>query len=373
MRTTAIGMMLLAAVGCSEPPYSLGVWAGPTGANVAKMAQNDINYKGGISDRRMVTRVVSQRTVSFNELTPEILGLSLDSMAADTMVRALVMRMTDSVTEAAAQEFESLSLPYLITNPVPASYTQTHPNAFLLVPTVEEQAEFLAQQAQAEPAPRRAALFSLREPHADSLAAAITRALSARGIPIVFATSFSQSADRYTMQAKANETTSHRPTIILFIGRTPSLYETYGTFLNRTPKARVIASDLAETFHLYGNPGQRYTGVRFVRFFDPLSPDSVTTNLRDRLWGWIGRDELNSEAAVTYEALNGLAQVMNTGALTRASLSRALRSGARMNGLLGEWQFDGQRRVNRPIYLAEIRADTVVLVASNNKGALARQ
>jgi ABC-type branched-subunit amino acid transport system substrate-binding protein len=365
--------MLLAAVGCSEPPYSLGVWAGPTGANVAKMAQTEINFKGGIADRRLVTRVVSQRTVSFNELTPEILKLSLDSMAADTMVRALVMRMTDSVTEAAAQEFESLGLPYLITNPVSASYTQTHPNAFLLVPTVEAQAGFLAQQAEAEPAPRRVALFSLREPHADTLAAAITRELTRRGIPIVFSTTFSQNADGFNMQAKANETTTHRPTIIFFIGRTPSLYEVYGTFVNRLPNTRVIASDLAETFHLYGNPGQRYTGVRFVRFFDPLSTDSITTNLRDRLWAWIGRNELNSEAAVTYEALSGLAQLMNQGALTRDSLAGALRNGARMNGLQGSWQFDVNRRANRPMYLAEIRADTVVLVASSNNGALARQ
>jgi ABC-type branched-subunit amino acid transport system substrate-binding protein len=311
--------------------------------------------------------------VSFNELTPDILALSLDSMATDTMVRAMVMRMTDSVTEAAAQKFEALGIPYLITNPVAADYTRSHPHAFLLVPTVEEQADFLVQQVQAEPAPRRVALFSLREPHADSLAAALSRALAARGLTPVFAATFAQSADAFTMQAKAEETASYRPTVILFIGRTPSLYEVYGTFLNRLPSARVLASDLAETFHLYGDPGQRYTGVRFVRFMDPWAPDSLTAGLRDRLWGWIGRDELNSEAAVTYEAIKGLAQVMDLGAVARDSLTRALQNGARMTGLHGPWQFDAERRVRRPIYLAEVRRDTVVVVANNVTGALARQ
>ena len=364
---------LVGLLGCSEPPYRFGVWAGPTGANVAKMVENEINYKGGIDDRRLLARVVYQRAVSFNELTPDLLALSLDSMATDTMLRAMVMRMTDSVTEATAQKLESLGIPYLITNPVPQAYTRSHPHAFLLVPTTEEQAEFLAQQVELEPTPHRVALFSLREAHADSLAAALTRALTARGIKPVFNATFAQSADAFTMQAKAEETATYKPTVILFIGRTPSLYEVYGTFLNRLPKIRVLATDLAETFHLYGNPGQRYTGVRFVRFLDPRAPDSLTVGLRDRLWGWIGRDELNSEAAVTYEAIRGLAQVMNTGAVTRDSLTSALRHGARMTGLHGPWQFDAEQRVRRPMYLAEVQRDTVVVIANSVTGALARQ
>ena len=369
-----IGLLLLGAtalVGCSEPPYRFGVWAGPTGANIAKMLENEINYTGGVADRRLVTRVVSQRSVTFNELTADGLRLSLDSMASDTLVRAMVMRMTDSVTEAAAQKLEKRGVPYLITNPMPAAYTETHPHAFLLVPTVEEQADFLATQAAAQPAPRRVALFSVREEHADTLTAATIRALKQRGMEPVYATTFSQQADHYNMQAKAAETATYKPNIILFIGRTPSLYEVYGTFLNRLDTVQVFASDLVESFHLYGNPGQRYTGVRFVRFIDPLATDSMTTRLRDRLWAWIGRNELNSEAAVTYDALKGLTQLMNEGAVTRDSLASALRNGARMQGLLGPWQFEN-RRVKRPIYLAEVKPDTIVMIGRNNAGALAK-
>src|SRR5262249_47420661 len=150
------------------------------------MVQSEINYTGRVGERRLEARVVSQRAVSFNELTDDGLRLSLDSMATDTTVRAVVMRMTDSVTEAAAQRFEQLGMPYLITTPVSEQYLTTHPHAFLLVPTVEEQAELLAAQAMAEPAPRRVALIHVREPHADSMATAITRALAKRGITPVF-------------------------------------------------------------------------------------------------------------------------------------------------------------------------------------------
>ncbi len=362
----------LGLAGCSNDPYRIGVWAGPTGANVAKMVESEVNLKGRISGRRMVTRVVSQRTVSFNELTPAGLRISLDSMAMDTMVRAVVMRMTDSVTEAAAQKFESLGLPYLITTPVAAAYTETHPHAFLLVPTVEEEAEFLAEQAAQSPAPQRVALISVREPHADSLVAATTRALTRRGLTPVFAISFAQSADVLNLQAKAEETASHKPTVIFFVARSPSLFEMYGTLLNRLPKVRVIGSDMVESFHLYGNPGQRYTGVRFVRLFDPLSSDSLTAGLRDRLWGWIGRNELNSEAAITYDAIKGLAELMNQGAVSRDSLSKALRGGARMTGVLGTWQFDENRRAKRPLYLAEVRRDRIVTVG-NGEVTLARK
>jgi ABC-type branched-subunit amino acid transport system substrate-binding protein len=373
---TRARVILLAAVaisGCSEQPYRLGVWAGPTGANVAKLVEQDINYNGGVGDRRMHIRVVSQAMVSFNELTAEALKLSLDSMVADTTLRAVVTRMTDTVTEAAARRFESAGIPYLITNPVSNAFLQSHPHAFLLVPTVEDQAEFLVEQVAAEPAPRRVALFSLREPHADSLATAIRRALQARGMSPVVSMTFPQTADSYTMQAKAAETGTYRPNIVLFIGRTPSLYEVYGTFLNQLPNVRVICSDLVETFHLYGNPGQRYTGVRFVRFFDPLAPDSMTISLRDRLWAWIGRDELNSEAAVTYEGLRGLAELMKQGALSREALTQALRGGKPMAGVLGPWQFDADRKAKRPMQLAEVRSDTVVVVPASPRAALARQ
>ncbi|MGH7460007.1 MAG: ABC transporter substrate-binding protein [Longimicrobiales bacterium] len=369
-RVLAAAALLLAA--CSRDPYRVGVWTGPTGANVAKMAESEVNIKTGVAGRRMVTRVVSQRTVSFNELTPEALRISLDSMASDTMVRGVVMRMTDSITEEAAQKFESLGIPYLITTPVSAAYMETHPHAFLLVPTIEEQSQFLVAQALRTPKPQRVAIINVREPHADALAAATTRELASHGITPVFATSFSQAADRYNILAKAEETTTHKPTVIFFIGRTPSLFEMYGTMVNRLPDAAVIGSDLVESFHLYGNPGQRYTGVRFVRLFDPRSSDSLTVGLRDRLWGWIGRDELNSEAAVTYDAIKGMAELMNQGALSRDSLNKVLRSGVQLKGILGTWQFDENRRARRALQLAEVKADRIVEVKADET-ALARK
>jgi ABC-type branched-subunit amino acid transport system substrate-binding protein len=368
-----IVLSALAICACSEEPRRIGVWMGPTGANIAKMAQSEVNFNGGIAGRRLMTRVVAQRTVSFNELTPDALKVSLDSIAQDTSVLAVITRMTDSITEAAAQRYESLKMPYLVATPVSREYTKTHPHAFLMVPTVEDQAEFLAEQALAEPQPRRVAMINVREQHADSMTAAVTRALRARGITPVFSTSFSQSADEFNLQAKAAEITTYKPSIIYFIGRSPSLFLMHGFMRNKLPDMRLLGSDLVESFHVYANPGWKYTGLRFVRYFDPLSTtDSTISVLRDRLWGWVGRNELNSEAALTYDAVKALAEAMKAGALTREALARAL-SSSEWKGVIGPVNFGPERMVKRTMYLAEVRTDTVVTVSSSEKGVLAKK
>ena len=156
LKTRSLLLLSALALGaCTEQPRRIGVWAGPTGANMATMAATEVNYGGGIAGRRLVARVVSQQAVSFSELTDAALKLSLDSISSDTTVIAVITRMTDSVTEAAARRWESLGVPYLVTTPVSKEYVKTHPHAFLLVPPIEEQASFLAEQALQEPQPRR--------------------------------------------------------------------------------------------------------------------------------------------------------------------------------------------------------------------------
>ncbi len=369
-----IVVVAMAFAGCSKEPHRVGVWAGPTGANIAKMAANEVNYNGRIAGRQLVARVVAQQAVSFSELTPQTLKLSLDSIGSDSSVLGMVTRMTDTITEAAAKRWESMGMPYLVLTPVSADYPKTHPHAFLMVPSVEEQAAFLADQALQEPQPRRVALINVREPHADSMAAAITRALATRGIKPVFVTSFSQTADEYNLQAKAAELTTYTPTIVYFVGRSPSLFLMHGTMRNKLPNMRLLGSDLVESFHVYGNPGWKYTGLRFVRYFDPLTTsDTLVAKLRDRFWGWVGRNELTSEAGVTYDGVKALAHAMRSGALTRSALTESLRGNLDYTGALGPLRFGPEQRMKRTMQLAEVRMDTIVTVTTSDSERLARK
>lgn len=367
-RTLLLVLLAAALTACSEQPYRIGVWSGPTGANLAKMVESEINFNGGVAGRRMKVRVVDQRAVVMNELTPAALRASLDSIARDTSVTAVVTRMTDSITEHGAQLFEQHGIPYLISTPMDEQYLATHPHAFLLVPTVQQQAEFLAAQVEQEPTPRRVAIMYVRERHAEALATEIGNALARRGIKPVFTTSFSQSSDELNLTAKGRELTSYEPTIMYFVGRSPSLLVVHPVIRNEIPDIRILASDLAESWHVYMNPQGVYTGVRFVRYMDPSSPDSLIAGLRDRLLVWIGRNELNNEATITYDALRGLAEVMRTGATSRAAVLEYLRNNPTLNGLAGPMKFNAQR-VPRDMHLAEVRFNSVVPVGRSEQHA----
>ncbi|HSL72052.1 MAG TPA: ABC transporter substrate-binding protein [Longimicrobiales bacterium] len=363
-RDLLIVLLALSSAACVSEPNRIGVWMGPTGANVAKMAESDINFKGGAADRRVEARVVSQRAVVWSELTPDALAMSLDSMAADTTVLAVITRLTDSIAEAATASFERHRIPYLIATPVAADYARTHPNAFMLVPSVEEQAEFLVEQGLREAAPRRIAIMHVREPHADRLTQAITQALQRRGTQPDFITSFSQQADELNLQAKANELISNRPTVLYWIGRSPSLAVLHPILRNALPELRLLSSDLVETFQVYQNPQSVFTGMRFVRYSDPMSADSIMTGLRDKVQMWIGRNELNNEALLAYDAMQLVAKVIDQHGATRAAVANGLRSISH-DGLLGTVRFGADQRAQRTMYLAEVRGGVVETVAQS--------
>jgi ABC-type branched-subunit amino acid transport system substrate-binding protein len=294
-----------------------------------------------------------------------VLSASLDSIAKDSSVLAIITRMTDSTTEQATKTFEARGLPYLITTPVSADYTRSHPHAFLLVPTVEQQAQFLVDQAMRGKAPRRIAVMYVREPHAELLAQAIVAALAQRNVKAEFETSFSQQADELNMTAKAREIVQNNPTVLIFVGRSPSLMVVHGTIRNGLPDILILSSDLFDSFHVYLNPQSVYTGVRFVRYADPAGTDSAITRLRDRVTMWVGRNELNNESILAYDAAHALASAIKEGVTTRAALTEKLRS-ASYPGVAGPIRFGPEQRIQRVLYLAEVQNNGVPNVARSD-------
>lgn len=344
---------------CQDEPYKAGVWMGPTGANVAQMIETEVNFSGGASGRRFKTRVVAQRDVVWGELTPQTLAASLDSMATDPSVLAVLTRMTDSTTERLTRKYEESGMAYLVATPVSRNYAETHPHAFMLVPSLEEQAEFLATQALAEAAPRRVAIVHLREDYAASMAGYIKRALAAKGITPVLETSYARDADEVNMLAKAQEISVMEPTILYFIGRSPSLMLLHPTIRNKNPDIRVLANDLVESFHVYQNPQGIYTGLRFLRYMDPTSPDSATRAVRERMVMWIGRDELTNEAAITFDALHGVVKAIRAGATTRQAVYEYMKKQPSFSGITGTVTFGPDQRAIREMHMAEVWPDGV--------------
>jgi ABC-type branched-subunit amino acid transport system substrate-binding protein len=357
--------LALLSTACQKEPHRIGVWTGSTGSNVAKMVESEVNFKGGVAGRRLQVRLVSQRALARDSLTPEMLGLSLDSMANDPSVLAVVTRMTDSVTERAAATFEQQKLPYLITTPVEESYAQSHPHAFLLAPSTQSEAEFLAGQGLRGAGPHKVAIMHTREQHAVKQVEALEQALARRGVKSAMTLSYAADADEYNMTAKAREIASVKPDVLFFVGRSPSLMLVYGIIRNEVPDVQLYASSLVESWHVYMNPQRMYTGLRFVRYADPLSPDSAMVRLRDRLTMWIGRNELNTEELLALDAERAVAAAMRDSAVTRTAMLEHLRTKS-FDGLTGPLRFGTNRRTPRTLYLAEVREDSIVTVARSD-------
>lgn len=368
----ACSYLAVALSACEDEPYRAGVWMGPTGANVAKMIETEINFSGGASGRRFKTRVVSQRAVVFGELTPQALAASLDSLNRDPSIIGLLTRMTDSTTARMTADFERSGLPYLIATPVTRDYARTHPHAFMLVPSIEEQAEYLAAQAVLEPAPRRVTIMNVREDGADSMAQHIKRALQQKGIETVLITSFSQNTDQLNLLAKTEELIAAKPTVLYWIGRSPSLMIVHPPLRNRFPDVRIISTDLVESFHVYQNPQGLYTGVRFLRYMDPTSKDSTIHAVRERMVMWIGRDELTNESAITFDALHGIVTAIRTGATTRDSLFGYFRNGPTLTGISGTVKFGEGQRAVREMHMAEVKFNGVERLPDQARVSLRR-
>jgi ABC-type branched-subunit amino acid transport system substrate-binding protein len=355
------------SMACQKEPHRIGVWTGATGANVAKMVESETNFKGGVADRRMEVRLVARRAVARDSLTPPMLLASLDSMANDKSVLAVVMRMTDSITERAAAKFEQSDLPYLITTPVDENYAATHPHAFLLAPSIQSEADFLASQglARAKSYARKVAILHTREEHAVRQTEALVAALAKRGVKPAMVLSFAPDADEYNMTAKAHEIASVTPDILYFVGRSPSLMLLHSVIRNRVPHVLLFGSSLVESWHVYINPSRIYTGLHFVRYADPMSTDSAMTSLRGKLEMWIGRNELNTEELLALDGERAVAAAMKDSAVTRPLMLQHLRTKP-FEGMTGTLRFGANQRTPRTLYLAEVRDDSIVTVARSD-------
>jgi len=355
-RYVIIALAVLLA-GCKDTPYRVGVWAGPTGANVAKMAESEINFSGGANKRRLKAHLVAQAAVTQHLLTPELLAANLDTMVVDSNVIAVVTRIMDDVTEEATKKFEAAGVPYLVLNPVDENYAATHPHAFLLAPSIQEQSKFLADIAARDKVLDRVAIVHVKDKYGESMAAALQEALRARGANIVHVGRYAATADSATVLAHGLETASKKPTAVFWAGRSPSLLIAYGSLLNRARGVRVYGTDLIESYHVYQWP-RYYDGLRFPRVVDPLSSDSVIAGVRDRQIIWIGRNELTNESLLTFDAMKLIDYALDNGATSRQALTEYLRSLGTGNepypGAVGPIAFDAQQRARLPLQLAVV-------------------
>lgn len=355
-RTLHLAALCLLVAACGNRKFDIAINAGPAGADVARMAASEVRQSRAAKDKRVDVRIAAMRATARTEATPQLLAASLDSMLDDEHVGAVISRFLDQELLAKAQEMKQKRIPFLSTTPVPPGVVSGNGPGFSLVPGYAKQAAFLAQQASASD---RIAIVHINDFYGNTLATELANALKARGLNIADIRKYDQSWDEPRMVALGTEMLHEKePTLLFFIGRAPSLELVWQPFHEALKEIRVIGSDLVESTALYLNDEAKFTGLRYVRFFDPQSPNTRMKDLHDRYAMWIGRGEMTGEAVFVYDAMLLIGDALRSGARTHdeiiAYLASLGKSRPPFNGVGGLIAFGSDGECERKFELAEV-------------------
>jgi ABC-type branched-subunit amino acid transport system substrate-binding protein len=360
LRRTAWLMIALSAA-CTDPKIEVGVYAGTHGATIAMMTARGLRQTNVAKDRWFEARPVARAAVARDSLTDSMLLASLDSMANDTTVVAVVTRFLTSGTMTAVQKFNQVGFPYLSLTPIPPEIVGGSTWGFSLVPDYNKQAAFIAQHVGGG---QRVALVHIDDPYGRGMAAALTDALTKVGSKPNDVRSYRQSWDEPRMIALGHETRSGQPTVLVFAGRSPSLTLVIQPFREAGEEIRVIGTDLIESANLYFGSDAALAGVEFVRFVDPTIQEPRMADLKDRYLLWIGFGHITGEGVLTHDGLSLIGDAVRNGARTRGEVREYLlslgRSRPPYSGVSGLISFGEDGQVNRKIQMAQIGVRGVV-------------
>lgn len=365
MRSSVVWVVLaLALAACGDPKLKVGLNVGLAGADVGALAASEIRMSKVAKDRRFEVRIANQRAVALGTITAAGMAASLDSIGDDEKVGVVLSRFLSREELSVARRYKQQRIPFISVTALPDGVAAGNGPGFSLVPSLKKQGEFMAEQARAG---NRIAIVHLDNMYGQQLAAEIVTALNARGMKPVDVRKYQQSWDEPRVVALGSELENKSdPDLIFFIGRGPTLELVWQPFRETSKEIRVIGSDLVESAALYVNPGGKYTGLKYVRWFDPRSKEERMSDLSTRYGMWTGRGDMTTEAVFIYDGMKVIGEAVRSGARTRDELIQYFASLGKSrppyNGVGGLIAFEADGTVNRPFQLAEVRADGVFTV-----------
>lgn len=361
MRKLAVLVALLLAA-CGDPKLKAGLNVGLAGADVGRMATTEVRMSGAARDRYFDTRVAAQTIIAAGELTPAIMRAALDSLAADEKVGVVISRFLGSEEIDAARAYSAARMPFLSVSPLPDGISSATGPGFSLVPSLTDQAVFLAQQARPS---EKVAIVHIDNAYGTTMASELVHTLEARGFKGVEVRQYHQAWDEPRVVALGTELQrDYRPTLLYFVGRAPSLELIWQPFRETAENVRVLASDLVESPAIFANNEGRFSGLQYVRYADPMSQAPRMKDLNERYWMWISRGEMTNEAILVYDAMMLIGEAMRAGARERSEFIDYFASLGRtrppFNGVGGLIEFTNGGAVKRELKLGEVTRRGVI-------------
>jgi ABC-type branched-subunit amino acid transport system substrate-binding protein len=353
---------VLIVTACDQQKFKIGINGGAAGADVARMAASEIRQSRPAVGRRVEIRAAAMKAVVRDSATPQMIALSLDSIADDKSVGVIISRFLDNDALEAARRLSAKQVPFIATTPLPAGIASRNGPGFSMVPGYNKQAQFLAGQAKAGD---RVAIVYLNNFYGNTLNTALIDALRARGITPVDVRKYEQSWDEPRMVALGTELEKTRdPHLVFFLGRAPSLELVWQPFREAYKEIRVIGSDLVESTAIYNNPEGRFTGLLYVRHFDPKSEETRMKDLQFRYDMYASRGQMTGEMVMIYDAMHITAEALRSGARTQQEIRDYFTSLGRTrpayNGVGGPVAFDDNGESDRKFRLAFVTRRGVV-------------
>jgi branched-chain amino acid transport system substrate-binding protein len=282
-----------------------------------------------------------------------------EEFSRDPRILAVIGHGNSTSSLAGSQIYNAAGLVQIAPTTTAPVYGQAGRFSFRLVPSDTLQAAYLSKARRHHgPAARRLAVIHVNDDYGRGL----LRALRPQLGELVFEGLYSDGADSTHIALLHDGIAASRPDLLIWLGRPGSLGELLKRLRASTTNVAVICGDACDSPVVYQNTDDRFTGLFFVRFTNPATPDSALRAFQGRYLALTGQ-VASSEALLTFDAVSLVRAALHSGARSREDVRRYLRSlGAErpaFEGLTGRIEFDASGAFARSYMLAEVRADSV--------------
>jgi branched-chain amino acid transport system substrate-binding protein len=290
--------------------------------------------------------------------------------ARDPRVLAVIGHANSEASLAASQIYNAAGLVQIAPTTTAPVYGAAGPFSFRLVPGDSLQAEYLFKARRHHwPASHRVAVVHVNDDYGRGL----HRTLRPQLDSVVFEGMYGDAIDSTDIALLHDGIAAGRPDLLIWLGRPGALAMLLARLRGSGTNVAVLCSDACDSPIVYQNDSDRFTGLFFVRFTNPATPDSALRAFQDHYSGMTG-EIASSEALLTYDAVSLVRAALRSGARTREEVRTWLASlgGARpaFRGLTGHIEFDKTGAFARTYMLAEVLPDSVVSAEHMQHGGM---
>ena len=353
-RCSLLLLLMLALTGCAEEaPPKIGVIVSATPAQAAGIAATEL----GRGEHGYFEALIAVPPTPATDAEQAI--EQAYAFVNDPRVLAVVGHANSASSLAASQIYNDAGLVQIAPTTTAPVYGEAGPFSFRLVPSDSFQAGYLARVRDHHYPDSRVALVHVNDDYGRGL----LRMLRPQLDSIVFEGMYADGGDSVMVTRVLDGVVASRPDLLVWLGRPRTLGLLLPRLREVLPDVAVVCADACDTATVYDNVDGRFTGLFFVRFFDPGATDSATASFRSRYQKQTG-EVASGEALLTYDAVRLVRAALLEGARTREDVRQYLVSlgSARpaFEGITGSIEFDGSGAFTGRTYrLAEVRANGI--------------